>query len=110
MSTSSEAEETLDNEGHIREECLGNIIWYVDISVITKFIVCTSETFLYQSGARVFIYFQPMPKAKERVFYQEINKINVLLVGDPTPVCITQHLEFSSACLCRTVLTIAYVA
>ena len=38
---------------------------------------------------------------------QEIDKIKALLVGDPIPACITHHPEFSSACLCRTVLTIA---
>ena len=27
---------------------------------------------------------------------------------DPAPACITLHGEFSSACLCQTVLTIAY--
>ena len=32
-STSSEAEETLDNDGHIGKEHLGNIIWYINISV-----------------------------------------------------------------------------
>ena len=47
-STSSEAKEMLDNDSHIGQECLGNIIWYVNISVVTKFCsVCTSETFLY---------------------------------------------------------------
>ena len=52
-STSSEAEETLDNDG---QERLGNIIWYVTISVVTKFRgVCTSKTFLYRLGARVVI-------------------------------------------------------
>ena len=29
MSTPSKAEETLDNDGHIGKEHLGNIIWYV---------------------------------------------------------------------------------
>ena len=56
MLTSSEAEEMLDNDGHIGEEHLGNIIWYVNISVVTKFCsVCTSETFLYRLGALVVI-------------------------------------------------------
>ena len=103
-STSSEAEETLDNDS---QERLGNIIWYVTISVVTKFRgVCMSETSL---PIRCMCgHCQPMPTARECVCCQEIDKIKVLLVGDPTPVCITQHPEFSSACLCRTVLTIAY--
>ena len=50
---------------------------------------------------------QPMPTVKKCVCCQEIDKIKVLLVGDPVPACITQHLEFSSVFLCRTVLTIA---
>ena len=52
-STSSEAEEMLDNDSHIGEERLG---WYVNISVVTKFhSVYKSETFLYRSGAHVVI-------------------------------------------------------
>ena len=44
-STSSEAEETLDNDS---QDYLGNTIWYVNISIVTKFrSVCTSKTFLY---------------------------------------------------------------
>ena len=31
-----------------------------------------------------------------------------LLIGDPVPPCITQHLSFTSACLDTVVLNIAY--
>ena len=48
-----------------------------------------------------------MPTARECVCCQEIDKIKALLVGDPIPACITHHPEFSSACLCRTVLAMA---
>ena len=52
-STSSEAEEMLGNDS---QEHLGNIIWYLNISGVTKFCsVCTSETFLYWLGACVVI-------------------------------------------------------
>ena len=68
--------------------------------------VCTSETFLYRSGACVVISNQC--QWQECACCHEIDRIEVLLVGDPTPVCTAQHPEFSSACLCRTVLTIAY--
>ena len=47
-----------------------------------------------------------MPTAQECVCCQEINKIT-LLVGDSIPAGITQHAEFSSVCLCRTVLAMA---
>ena len=53
MSTSSETKETLDNDS---QECLVNIISYINISLITKFhSVCKAETFLYQLGACVVI-------------------------------------------------------
>ena len=38
---------------------------------------------------------------------KEIDKIQSLLVGDPSPTCITTHPEFPNACLSRMVLTIA---
>ena len=52
MSTSSKAEEMLENEGYIGKEHLGNIIWYANISVVIK-LFCTSKTFLYRSGTSV---------------------------------------------------------
>ena len=65
-STSSEAEETLDNDSHIGQEHVGNIIWYVNISVVTKFhSVCMSETSL---PIRCMCgHCQPMPMARECV-------------------------------------------
>ena len=50
-----------------------------------------------------------MPMARESICCQEIDNIRALLVDDPVPACITQHLDFQSACLCRAVLTIAYL-
>ena len=52
MSTSSKAEEMLENESYIGKEHLGNIIWYANISVVIK-LFCTSKTFLYRSGTSV---------------------------------------------------------
>ncbi|XP_065899014.1 uncharacterized protein [Dysidea avara] len=54
-----------------------------------------------------FYHCQPMPTARESVCCQEIDEIKGLLVGDPVPVCITQHMDFANACLCRVVLLIA---
>ena len=75
MSTSSESEEMLDNDG---QEHLGNIIWYVTISVVTKFCgVCTSETSLpirYTCG-----HCQPIPTA--RVCLLPRNRQNQSVVG-----------------------------
>ena len=52
MSISGKAKEILENERRIGEEHLGNIIWYINISVVTK-LFCMSETSLYRSGASV---------------------------------------------------------
>ena len=47
-----------------------------------------------------------MDTARESICCKEIDKIQNLLVGDPSLTCITTHPEFPNACLSRTVLTI----
>ena len=49
-----------------------------------------------------------MGTLRESICCQEIDQIKGLLTGEPPPVCITGHPEFSNACLSRTVLTIAF--
>ena len=49
-----------------------------------------------------------MDTAQESICCKQIDKIQSLLVGDPSPTCITIHSEFLNACLSRTVLTIAW--
>ena len=48
-----------------------------------------------------------MSTACKSICCKESKELAALLVGDPAPTCITQHLEFHNACLCRTVLIIA---
>ena len=50
---------------------------------------------------------RPMDTARESICCKKIDKIQSLLVGDPSSTCITMHIEFPIACLSRTVLTIA---
>ena len=49
-----------------------------------------------------------MSTACKSICCKEIKELAALLVGDPPPICIKQYLEFHNACLCRTVLTIAF--
>ena len=52
---------------------------------------------------------QPMVTERESMCCQKLEEIVTLLVGDPVPACITQHLDFANACLNRAVLTIPYL-
>ena len=88
--TPSEAEETLDLDGHFGEERLGMYKHKTSCFVRLK-------TLCSVSGASVVIANQC--QRQESVCCQEIDKIKALLVGDPIPACITHHPEFSSACV-----------
>ena len=113
-SSSSETEEYGDHPG---EERLGNTTWYVNqiyvestdsTNLATNAVFYVSLKFFPLSTRCMCGYCKPMPMARESICCQEIEQIKALLVDDPAPACITLHGEFSSACLCRTVLTIAY--
>ena len=49
----------------------------------------------------------PMDTAQESICCKEIDKIQSLLVGDPSLTCITTHPEFPNAYFSRMMLTIA---
>ena len=55
-----------------------------------------------------------MPTQRESICCQEIEQINSLLedpcIVEARPSCITRHTDFSSVCLCRTVLTVSLFA
>ena len=49
-----------------------------------------------------------MDMAQESVYWEEIDKVSDLLVGDQPPSCMIAHQEFANACLNRTMLNIAF--
>ena len=110
-SSSSETEEFDD---HPSEERLGNTTWYINqiyVESTDSTNLATNAVFYKFSPLSTRCtcgYCKPMPTARESICCQEIEQMKALLVDDPAPACITLHGEFSSACLCRTVLTIAY--
>ena len=48
-----------------------------------------------------------MPTARESLCCKEVEKMVALSDSDPLPPCITQHPDFGSVCLYRTVLTVS---
>ena len=100
-SSSSDSEETAEVVDHPSKERLGNTDWYVNTDATAKFVKSFDVRCLCGCC-------QTMSTSRESVYFQEIDEMKALFVGDLVPACITQYPAFTSACLCTVVLTIAY--